>query len=324
MRSATRRRPLWFRIVGALFYIVFCATILLAGSAFGYLKSGKLGQAIISDWLHPRTPNQIFNSDTLTILILGCDEDRAPNGGKVLKASARSDMILLVKVDFKHNRIGGISIPRDLLWGLPGYSKRKINAYYAAGGSDLAKAAVEDVLGIKIDRVIALNFDAFEEMVNVVGGVDVFVQKDLDYDDDAGDLHIHIEAGNRHLNGYNAMGFVRMRHSDSDFMRQARQKDFILAFKQTLVRKPWLLNAVASKAQDALGGAFTMDEIYSLAKFTKTVPGESMKMGMTPIIEGRKGTRYGYYVDLDTAKLPDALREFHVVDAPTSKAAQKP
>jgi hypothetical protein len=65
-----------------------------------------------------------------------------------------------------------------------------------------------------------------------------------------------------------------------------------------------------------------MDEILSLAKFTRTVPGERIKMGMTPIIRGRQGTRYGYYVDLDKAKLPEALREYHVVEAASPKAAQ--
>jgi LCP family protein required for cell wall assembly len=327
MRPPRRRKPLWFRILGAALYTVFCLSVLLAGTAFGYLLANPFGRALLPSiipGMHAKTPQELFGADTLTVLILGCDEDVSPGGKQVLKAQARSDMILLVKFDFKRHRVGGISIPRDLLWELPGYHKMKINGYHAKGGNDLAKAATEDVLGIKIDRVVSLNFDAFEDMVDTVGGVPMYVPIDMDYDDNAGNLHIHLKRGRQILNGYRAMCFVRMRHSDSDFMRQQRQKDFILAFKNTLAHQWLLLDPVARKAQEALGGAFSADELVSLATFTRNIAGAGMKMGMVPIIRGRQGTGYGYYVDLDRDKLPQALKEFHVTEDDGAKATENP
>jgi polyisoprenyl-teichoic acid--peptidoglycan teichoic acid transferase len=314
MRQARRRKPLWFRILGAAFYVSFLIGVLLVSSAFGFLKSGKMGTALINRIFSPKTPQEIFGSDTLTLLVLGCDEDLSYGGKKVLKSNARSDMILAVRIDFKHKQIGGISIPRDLLWEIPGYKKMKINAFHTVGGDDLSKQAVESVLGIPIDRVMAINYDAFQELVNLVGGVEVFVPKKMDYDDKAGKLFIHLKPGKQVLDGYKAMGFVRMRHSDSDFMRQDRQKDFMLAFKDTVVKKPWLLNAVADKAQEVMGGALNSDELLSLTLYAKTVSGDNIKMGMLPILEPHEHSGYGYYVEVDRVKFDQAMREFHMVD----------
>src|SRR5512140_3408224 len=102
MRQAPRRTPLWFRILGAVFYAAFCLTFLLAGSAVAFLRSGTMVMAIIGSIIHPQSPEEIFGSNTLTLLVLGCDEDLSYGGKKVLKANARADMILAVRIDFKH------------------------------------------------------------------------------------------------------------------------------------------------------------------------------------------------------------------------------
>jgi LCP family protein required for cell wall assembly len=197
----------------------------------------------------------------------------------------------------------------------------KINAYHEVGGNELSKKAVEDLLGIRIDRVMALDFDAFQQMVDLVGGVEVFVDKKMDYDDNAGHLHIHLKPGRQIMNGYNAMCFVRMRHSDSDFMRSARQHEFIEAFKNTIKQKPFLIQQVASKAKEALGGVLSMDELVVIAQFARTLSGDNMQMGLVPVVDGEKGTGYGWYVDLDTSKVQDVLRQYHFVDGPASEAS---
>jgi len=321
MQKVSLRKRLWFRLLGAAFYVVFCASVLLCATAFGYLYSGEAGRAVLNQILHRRTPHDVFGGDALTVLLLGCDEDVTTGGKKVIHSQARSDMMLVAKFDFKHRRITGLSIPRDILWELPGYHKMKINAYHVVGGNELSKKAVEDLLGIQIDRVMALDFDAFQQMVDLVGGVEVFVDKKMDYDDDAGHLHIHLKPGRQLMNGYNAMCFVRMRHSDSDFMRSERQHEFIEAFKDTLKKKPLLIQQVASKAKDALGGVLSMDELVVLAQFAGTLGGDNMQMGLVPVVDGEKGAGYGWYVDLDTAKVQDVLRQYHFVDGPGPEAA---
>src|SRR5690349_11890698 len=92
----------------------------------------------VIDHTHPADE---FKDKVLTLLILGCDEDRqsAKGSGKnrkpggILRHASRSDMMLVAKVDFAHRRISGISIPRDTLWQVPAYREQKINAYHYIG-----------------------------------------------------------------------------------------------------------------------------------------------------------------------------------------------
>src|SRR5207253_927402 len=146
------------------------------------------------------------------------------------------------------NRITGVSIPRDTLAAPDGYKRQKINAFHLLGGPDLSKAAVESLIPVQIDRVVVLNYKAFEDMIDLVGGVDVSVPKKMDYDDVRGHLHIHLKPGPQHLGGEDAVGFVRFRHSDDDFHRQGRQKAFLLAFKNAVMHRPSALPQVAVKA----------------------------------------------------------------------------
>ena len=93
--------------------------------------------------LHPEDPSKVFDADSMNLLLLGCDEDRATGGAVITQNKARSDMMMLCHLDFKNSRISGLSIPRDTLIDLPPqYHEHKINAYHAYGGNNLSKMAV--------------------------------------------------------------------------------------------------------------------------------------------------------------------------------------
>jgi LCP family protein required for cell wall assembly len=225
---------------GSLGYAVFLVFALAIGTGAGWLNQSEVIRKMI---FAPKDPKQTFGSDSVTLLILGCDEDLQDNTGKVLKKQARSDMMLVAKLDFANHMITGVSIPRDTECQLPGYHRLKINAYHniAKKGheAELTQRAVEFLLpNVKIDRVVTLDFDAFQQVVNLVGGVPINSEKNLDYDDNAGHLHIHIKKGPQMMNGYNAMCYVRFRHGDSDFARQQRQKQFLMSFKGQVL-KDW-------------------------------------------------------------------------------------
>src|SRR5436189_278002 len=101
----------------------------------------------------------------------------------------------------------------------------------------------------------------------LLAGIDVNVSKKLDYDDNWGNLHIHLKPGYQHMDGYRAMGFVRMRHSDSDEMRSKRQHEFLEAMRAkiktpgTFLRLPDVLN----KMQDNLKYNLTSDQLFAIA-----------------------------------------------------------
>lgn len=315
-RPARRRSP-FVRFLSGLVYAVFCVLTLGLGSVAGWANKSPIMMAMIGNML-PFThaePTEVFKSDTLTFLVLGCDEDRyyAPPGQtakQVLNKQARSDMMLLVRLDFTNNRVGGISIPRDLWVEVDGHDGHKINAYHAIGGPELSAKAVEQVTGIKPDRVIVLNYKAFQDMVDLVGGVEVYVPRPMKYTDVRGGLFIDFDKGRHRMDGYDAMCYVRFRKSDSDFARMDRQRDFMVQFKNAILSKPQMLPRVLEEASNFVGDTMNPTELASLADFMRGVPSESIKMGPLPVVDGRGST-----LRLDEDKLEDALKAYQVVQS---------
>lgn len=316
-----RRKPVWLRILLGTCWVVFASICLAAGSFMGFIGKSAVLQPALVQIITNKKPEDVFNSNSINMLILGCDEDRyyTPPGkkpGAIIRHASRSDMMLVAKIDFLNKRISAISIPRDLLWSVPGYKTQKINGYHAIGaqeggpegGKELAKRAAEGVTGLHIDRVVVLNYEAFKQMVDMVGGVEVYVPRNMDYDDNRGDLHIHLKKGRQLLSGYDAMCYVRYRHGDSDFKRQDRQKDLMMAFKDRVLKQWQKSTAVADKTLDLLDRAFKPDEIAALALFGRKVGGDNIKMSMVPVVEV-PGT---YNLELDPQQLPEKLKELHM------------
>ncbi|MBS1716354.1 MAG: LCP family protein [Armatimonadetes bacterium] len=297
--SGKKRSPFVKFLLGSL-YCLFLFAALAIGSAMGYIRTSPIMSQIVMQALDRTPPDQVFNKDTLTVLILGCDEDLTIGGANIIHQQARSDMLLLLKCDFKNRSIVGLSIPRDTYYKLEGYPGHKINAFHAIGGNELSQAAIEDMLGVKIDKTISLDFESFKQMVDLVGGVHINVPRKMDYDDNAGHLHIHLVPGPQVLNGEQAMGFVRFRHADSDFARQQRQREFVLALKAEVMKKPGLFDAVARKAIEVLNNELTPRECASLALFSKSLPPTSIQMTGLPVRE-KEGTT-ALFLDKPRAK----------------------
>jgi len=115
----------------------------------------------------------------------------------------------ILYVDIQGDDISVIAIPRDLLVG----ERRKINEVYARGGADGLLKQVEAILGVPIDYYVIIKLDIFQNLVDALGGVQVDVPYNMDYDDNAGRLHIHFRAGPQLMDGKAASDFVRYRHS---------------------------------------------------------------------------------------------------------------
>jgi len=310
MPRTQQPKPTWVRIAGGACYGITCILSLGIGSIAGWINTSTVARTVVMQRLKNTPPQEAWGGrDSVNLLVLGCDEDRYYRGISILDHQARSDMMLVAKLDFKNNCVTGVSIPRDTLAAPKGFRRQKINAYHKIGGPALSKKAVESILPVQIDRVVVLNYGAFEQMVDMVGGVTLDVPKKMDYDDNAGGLHIHFKPGMQHLGGDDAVGFVRFRHSDDDYHRQARQKEFLVAFKNSVMRHPGLLPAVAEKARDVMGRSLSPDEIASLALFVKGVGNNSIKMGMIPTVAAG-----GSNLRIDRHKLPKVLGQFGLAD----------
>jgi len=329
--SDGEQKPLWKRLVARVLWVSLAVVCLAGGTVVGLVNQSQVGKELIEQSTKNVPPQEVFRKDSITLLVLGCDEDRYYAGaagerdtpGGITRHASRSDMMLVTKLDFANKRITGLSIPRDMLWQLPGYRKQKINGFHAIGynkggpemAKDYAKKAAEGVVGVKIDRVVVLDFGAFAKMVDLLGGVEVYVPKNMDYDDFAGGLHIHLKQGRQVLGGEDAIGFVRFRHSDSDFQRQARQKDLMMAMKDRALAKWQVAPKIMDESYELLGRALMPKEIASLALFARKVGADNVKMDMVPVIE-RKGRST---LELDEDKLAEKLEELHMTPSPADR-----
>ena len=296
------------RIVRSTLLIAICLSISSLGIFTRVYSTNATFKGLMNSWFaavqhDPRSigdPSKIWPVEKffpgkektgLTMLFLGCDHDYKdvdahPN--QILKSNGRSDSMMLVRFDFQDKTINVLSLARDTKVKIPGYGFHKLNAAHEYGGPELSVATVREDFGVSPDNYLDINFESFQEAVNTLGGVDVTIHKPLDYDDNWGNLHVHLKPGFQHLNGYQAMGYVRIRHSDNDLERQKRQHEFIEALRGKLISPagifslPKLLDGIAANTKSDLSN----DQLLTLAAFSRSVAKENIHLETLPVTEG--------------------------------------
>lgn len=174
------------------------------------------------------------------VLILGIRGTDDPDGGLL------SDSIMLYSLDKKTGQSSLTSIPRDLYVDLPGMVKGKANEIYERGlikkkAGEFSEEVFSRLTGIHIDNIIVFDFKAFKEIVDDLGGVDITLKKSFEEKSQWG-YEFALPAGPNHLNGQEALYFVRSRYSTSDFDRSLRQQQVILAIKDKTFNAEILTN----------------------------------------------------------------------------------
>ena len=250
----------------------------------------------------------------LNMLLLGVDE-----GGN------RSDTIMIVSADNVKKDIKLLSIPRDTKITLNTGKVMKINACMGMKNREqFMIETIKTITKMPIHYYCEINFDGFKEIIDILGGVDYNVPFDMDYDDPAQDLHIHLKAGQQHLDGQAAHDFVRFRHNNKgaevyapgeyykgDIGRISAQQAFLSELfrqkmqPQYILKAPELINA-AYKYVRTNFTVKTAVEFISMLKSTETTELETF------LLPG--GSRYennvSYYIysPSETKKL--VLEEF--------------
>lgn len=221
MRKRVRRRRSCLGCLGRLLVLslFFIALLMIGGLLWYYASPPFRGQKVAR------------------VLLVGLDEPP-----KFHRAGARrSDTIILCAVRTDRSGATLISIPRDARVRLPHrHSSSKINAAYAIGKVDLLKETLADpdVMGANLPYHLVMDSRTVREVVDAVGGVTVNVPVDMNYDDNWGNLHIHLKAGKQRLNGEQAVGYLRWRKNShgrggsDDFKRGDRQRYLLAAIMQ--------------------------------------------------------------------------------------------
>ena len=228
---------LFFSILGGI--VIFIA---VGGYIYSITPPGKTTSIYDGFKILMKPGTTAFNGkDTLNILCVGLDHNYTEKGILYTKG-ARTDTIFVLSIDKEAKYVNMLSIPRDTWVYIDGYGYNKINSAYSFGGIELTKKTVSEFLGIKLDHYIIIKIKAGTEIVDALDGLNIDVEKDMDYDDNWGNLHIHLKQGEHKLTGAEAVGYARFRHDEEgDWGRMRRQQQVINALVKELKRPENLL-----------------------------------------------------------------------------------
>ncbi|HSH04403.1 MAG TPA: LCP family protein [Anaerolineae bacterium] len=229
--------------------------------------------------------------ERITILFLGidqrCDED----------GPTRTDSMMVVTIDPIGGTAAVLSLPRDLWVEIPGIGVDRINQahyygeayeYPGGGGPALARETVAATLGIKIDYYITVNFDAFTEVVDLIGGIDIEVPEtidDPDYPDNCyGFDPFYIEEGEHRLNGALALKYARTRATfGGDVDRAERQQQVVLAVRDRVTQLgilPQLMGQSSdlwASLQKNVRTNMTLDTMIQLGLLVPEIPRDNIR-----------------------------------------------
>jgi LCP family protein required for cell wall assembly len=212
-------------------YIILFATAFLVAASI-YLS-----------WRSPIS-RAIKNGGRINALIIGTDW---------VDYARHSDTLIFISYDPVRRFLDIISIPRDTKYNPDGYNFKRINEVYAfhyrtKKNDKLACGetcnAVEDVLynGIKISHYAQINYSGFQDLIDLIGGLEIEVDEPMHYDDNAGNLHIHFDPGRHHIDGAKALEYVRYRGQAGDVGRIFRQQRFIKSLLSSWKNPYFLIN----------------------------------------------------------------------------------
>lgn len=281
-RRSNRKRNLI--IAGVVAVVV---VLMGVGMAFAYVNSisANLHEGVDDEVYEALTPTSL-DGDPFYMLLLGIDTSADRVMYEEDGDTVRSDSMILARIDPQNKKVALVSIHRDTVVDLGEYGEQKINAAYQFNGAAGAIEAVSKMAGVDIAHYASIDFDAFREMVDALGGVEVEVPMEID-DEMAGG---HLDAGLQTLNGEQALILARARHayddvaSDGDVMRAANQRVVISAIVKKILSADVM--TIASTVE-ALSRYVTTDlelgDIIGLAQLMKGLdPSTDIYTAMEP------------------------------------------
>ncbi|MEB3196945.1 MAG: LCP family protein [Candidatus Sericytochromatia bacterium] len=225
-------------------------------------------------------------TDAMNVLVMATDVNYTVRGGRrVMGLTGNTDTMILARFDPAGEQVRALSIPRDTRVPIPGHGIFKINAANPYGGPVLAAQVVADFLGVQVDRYVLLNTRAVVQIVDALGGIEIFVPKRLYYNDWAGNLHINVQKGWNTLDGRQAHDFLRFRHDElGDIGRVQRQQAFVQAVLKKMLMPANLLKTpeLLAVAKENLETNLSNEELLKLVTLSKDLDRERVQMAMVP------------------------------------------
>lgn len=299
--------------VAVILVILLGSAVGIAGGTFmalympGIMKHGGVKQILTGPF---------GGRERVHLLMIGEDDSakRNPNGNGL------SDTLVVIAIDTKSKEIRGISVPRDTRVEIPGHGTSKINAAHVYGGPQLTRQVVQSILGVPIDYYIKTNTAGLRNMVDLVGGVYIKIDKNMRYTDHHGGLYINLKAGpeKQLLNGKQAEGYVRFRHDrvgDSGYEiingkkvasgRTARQQIFMRALANRVLSMPHKRDRLrfleTAFDRKYIVSDLSLTDFQELAEYFKDIKPEEIAMDVLPGSPGNVGNGSYWLIDYDEA-----------------------
>ncbi|MCD6291642.1 MAG: LCP family protein, partial [Anaerolineae bacterium] len=282
------------------------------------------------------------SGERINILLLGVDKRPSEQG------PPRTDTMIVVTIDPTTGHVGMLSIPRDLWVHIPVYDVfGKVNTAhvvgekhkYPGGGPALAKRTISELIGYPIHYYVKVNFDGFRRIIDLIGGIDIYVPRDINDptfpDDNFGYDPLFIPAGQHHMNGDLALKYARTRHVDDDYNRARRQQQVLLAIKERvmrtnmlpslLIRLPRLVHAFAGSVETDI----PLNRAIALASLAHHLDLDHVEQVVIDrrFGEERNDPQIGYVLIPDRDKLRPVMDELFgglPPPSPTSTATPQP
>lgn len=274
----------------------------------------------------------------VNILFIGLDyRDYLANEG-----APRSDTMILFTIDPQTKTAGMLSIPRDLWVNIPGYGYSRINTAYSigegnklpGGGPGLAMKTVEAFLGVPIQYYGQIDFHAFEEAIDAMGGLNICIPEKIRVDPIGKKPPVVLKPGCQTLPGYLVLAYARNRHTEGGDVDRARRQQLVIMALRDQIFSPKNFPTMITKAPDiyreasaGLRSNLSFDDAMRLAMLLSQIPLENIKRGVIDytMVTMDKVTLNGQAADI-FKPIPDKIRvlrdEIFTSGGPTSPLAQ--
>jgi len=288
-----RRKIRWTRLLLLLAILATIFTSLCWGAVQVYQHISSLravsSTSTVSPTVSPTVSRTIENtkpsepvSKFTNILLLGVDDGESEKLG----GTQRSDVMMVISINSENGSVNLLSIPRDTRVAIPGHKgTEKINHAFSYGGSELAIRTVEDLLQLHINQFVVINWQAFIKVIDQLGGVDLYVENNMNYEDPYADVAIHLNQGYQHLNGSEVGQYVRFRSDElGDINRVERQQRVVkaLADQNLQVGNIFKMIRLISSGDQYVTTDISGFKMFKLVKSLKSFSMNSLEMELLP------------------------------------------
>ncbi|NMG09300.1 LCP family protein [Brasilonema sp. UFV-L1] len=235
-----------------------------------------------------------------------------------------ADVMLLARFDPEHKKVMMLSIPRDTRTEIDGYGIRKINSTNIIGGPALTAKTASHLLGdVGIDRYMRINVLGVGKLIDALGGVTVYVPKDMKYQDDSQHLYINLKKGKQHLNGDQALQLLRFRHDENGDIGRIQRQQMVMRALMEQSLKPAIvtqLPKVLNVVKEHIDTNLTLEELGALVGFGLRTKRSDMQMLMLP---GRFGQKGGYWIP-DNQRISNMMSQYFDVQTDSTSGVVNP